>query len=47
MSPGAEFVENHFTDQVFYKDNWKEVVWIFWSIGRWTSLDLTPLVSAT
>ena len=26
ISPGAEFVENHFTDQVFYKDNWKEVV---------------------
>jgi hypothetical protein len=26
MSPGAEFVENHFTDQVFYKDNRKEVV---------------------
>jgi len=26
LSPGAEFVENHFTDQVFYQDQWKDVV---------------------
>ena len=26
LSPGAEFVENHFTDQALYKDRWKEVV---------------------
>jgi hypothetical protein len=26
VSPGQEFVENHFTDQVFYKDKWKAAV---------------------